>query len=241
MNCQAAHGRAHIAYESDEAGGWRSGLRAWLATCPRAAGLHGHLSWHAALGELHAGNPEAAERLFADAVSPEVNLGPTRIRLIDSVQYLWRMELAGNPRDPARWRTLDALANRLVPQPAGPFVDVHLLLAGAVSGNAASFEARLAQIVAMVREDRYIGGDFAPEAALGLAAFARGEHEVAIAHLAPLIGQTDRMGGGSRAQHDIIEFTLLRACIEAGRHDALHLALSAHRAGPGPIPVAGLP
>jgi hypothetical protein len=52
--------------------------------------------------------------------------------------------------------------------------------------------------------------------------------------------ETDRMGGGSRAQHDIIEFTLLRACIETGRHDELHRVLTAHRAGPGPIPVAGL-
>ena len=50
----------------------------------------------------------------------------------------------------------------------------------------------------------------------------------------------DSVRDGSRAQHDIIEFTLLRACIETGRHDELHRALTAHRAGPGPIPVASL-
>ena len=240
LNCQAAHGRAHIAYESGEADGWRPGLTAWLATCPREAGLHGHLSWHVALAELHAGNPEAAERLFADAVAPDKHQGPTRIKLIDSVQYLWRMELAGNPRDPARWRALDALANRLVPKPAGPFIDVHLLLAGAVAGNSTAFETRLAAITEQVREDRYIGGDFGPEAALGLAAYANGDYAGTITHLAPLMGQTDRMGGGSRAQHDIVEFTLIRACIETGRHDELHRALTIHRPGPGLIPVAGL-
>lgn len=240
LNCQAAHGRAHIAYESNEPDGWRPGLRAWLATCSREAGLHGHLSWHAAVSELHAGNPDAAEQLFADAVAPEQHQGPNRIRLVDSVQYLWRRELAGNPRDPARWQSLDTLANHLVPRPAGPFVDIHILLADAVAGNAAALDTRLTAIQTMVEEDRYIGGSFGPEAARGLAAFVRGDHPAAIAHLAPLLGQTDRMGGGSRAQHDIIEFTLLRACIETGRHDELHRALTAHRAGPGPIPVAGL-
>ena len=240
LNCQAAHGRAHIAYESNEADGWRPGLRAWLDTCPREAGLHGHLSWHVVLSELHAGNPDAALRLFEDAVAVEVHQGPTRIRLIDTVQYLWRMELAGNPRDPRRWRTLDALANHLVPRPSNPFVDVHLLLGAAVAGNDAAYADRLGQVEALAREDRYIGGDFGPEAARGLVAFARGDHAGAIGHLSPLLGQTDRMGGGSRAQHDIIEFTLLRACIETGRHDELHRALTFHRAGPGPIPVAGL-
>lgn len=240
LNCQAAHGRAHIAYESGEADGWRPGLRAWLATCPREAGLHGHLSWHVALSELHAGNPDAAERLFAEAVAPEVHQGPTRIRLIDAVQYLWRRELAGNPRDPDRWQALDTLANHLVPRPAGPFVDVHILLADAVTGNMAAMDTRLEQIEAMVHQERYIGGSFGPEAARGLAAFARGDYAGAIARLSPLLAETDRMGGGSRAQHDIIEFTLLRACIETGRHDELHRVLTAHRAGPGPIPVAGL-
>jgi hypothetical protein len=239
-NAQAAHGRAHIAYESNEPDGWRPGLTAWLTTCPRESTLHGHLSWHVALSHLHAGNIAEAERLFADAVTPDVHQGPTRIRLIDAVQYLWRLELAGNPRDPARWHALDTLANHLVPRPVGPFVDIHILLADAVAGNNAGLEARLETIDAQVRDGRYIGGCFGPEAARGLAGFARGDHATAIALLTPLLGQTDRMGGGSRAQHDIIEFTLIRACIETGRHDELHHALTLPRAGPGPIPVAGL-
>lgn len=47
-------------------------------------------------------------------------------------------------------------------------------------------------------------------------AFERGDCGVAIAALAPLTGENERIGG-SRAQHDLIEFTLLQAYLEAGR------------------------
>jgi hypothetical protein len=43
--------------------------------------------------------------------------------------------------------------------------------------------------------------------ARGFAAFERGDFSGAIEALAPLAGENERIGG-SRAQHDLIEFTL---------------------------------
>ena len=39
---------------------------------------------------------------------------------------------------------------------------------------------------------------------------------------------------------DLVEFTLLRAAVEAGRPEALPGLLAARRPGPAPVPVAGL-
>ena len=45
---------------------------------------------------------------------------------------------------------------------------------------------------------------------------------------------------GSRAQLDLIEFTLLKSYLAAGRPEDARRLLSTRRQGPGPVPVAGL-
>jgi hypothetical protein len=70
-------------------------------------------------------------------------------------------------------------------------------------------------------------------------AFERGDFPAAIEALGPLAGENERIGG-SRAQHDLIEFTLLKAYLNAGRvAEARHL-LGARRPGASGVPVAGV-
>ena len=71
------------------------------------------------------------------------------------------------------------------------------------------------------------------------ASFAREDFSGAIAALAPLAGQNERIGG-SRAQHDLIEFTLLRAYIEANRLQEAKRLLDARRPGASGVPVMGI-
>ena len=61
----------------------------------------------------------------------------------------------------------------------------------------------------------------------------------AIEALAPLAGQNERIGG-SRAQHDLIEFTLLRAYIEANRLDEAKRLLGVRRPAASGVPVMGI-
>ena len=69
--------------------------------------------------------------------------------------------------------------------------------------------------------------------------FERGDFSAAIEALAPLAGKSERIGG-SRAQHDLIEFTLLKAYINANQlKEARHL-LSARRPGASGVPVMGV-
>src|ERR1700686_3815381 len=57
--------------------------------------------------------------------------------------------------------------------------------------------------------------------------------------VAPLSRQNERIGG-SRAQHDLIEFTLLKAYPGARRLEEAKGLLSARRPGASGVPVAGI-
>jgi hypothetical protein len=91
----------------------------------------------------------------------------------------------------------------------------------------------------MAREGRYPSGSYLPALARGFAAFERGDFSGAIETLAPLAGENERVGG-SRAQHDLIEFTLLRAYLCADRPDDARHLLGARRPGASGVPVLGV-
>jgi hypothetical protein len=152
---------------------------------------------------------------------------------------LWRSELAGHPRDAAAWRALYEYANSALPRPGNGLADLHVLLAQAVMRDEVALDTRARQIEALAREGRYPSGSYLPALAVGFAAFERGDYPSAIETLAPLAGQNERVGG-SRAQHDLIEFTLLRAYLGANRlGEARHL-LGARRPGASGVPVVGV-
>jgi len=103
----------------------------------------------------------------------------------------------------------------------------------------AALNARASQMEAMAREGRYPSGSYLPALAPGFAAFERGDFSAAIEALASLAGENERIGG-SRAQHDLIDFTLLRAYVGANRlNEARHL-LSVRRPGASGVPVLGV-
>jgi hypothetical protein len=102
----------------------------------------------------------------------------------------------------------------------------------------AALDARARQIEGMAREERYPSGSYVPELARGLEAFERGDYPAAIAALAPLVRQSERIGG-SRAQHDLIELTLLKAYLDAERPEEARRLLLTRRPGAKAVPVAG--
>ena len=141
-NPWAAHARAHLSYEEGDSDAARSFLASWLTTYPRNGLLFSHLSWHRALSELEVGNAAAALRLFREAFSPDVHSGPPRGKLNDAVSFLWRCELAGQPRDAEAWRMVHDFANSAFPRAGAAFSDMHIALAQAVAGDDAALEAR---------------------------------------------------------------------------------------------------
>jgi tetratricopeptide (TPR) repeat protein len=238
-NGWAAHARTHLCYEEGDPNAARAFLAPWLVTYPRDAPLYSHLSWHLALGDLEAGNEAEAFRLYEEAFSHDVHSGPPRAKITDGVSFLWRCELAGHPRDTDAWRVLRDLADSALPRAGAALSDLHIALAHSVAGDGASLEARVRQMEDLARDGRYPSGHAVPALSRAFAAFERRDFSAAIDALEPVVRESERLGG-SRAQLDLLEFTLLKACVDAGRLDDARRLLKERRPGPMGIPVAGL-
>jgi hypothetical protein len=178
-------------------------------------------------------------RLFREAFAPDVHSGPPRGKLNDAVSFLWRSELAGHPRDATAWRTLHAFANGAFLQAGAAFSDMHIALALAVASDGAALAARARQIDGLQRQGRYPSGPLVPAVASAFAAFERQDFAAAIDALEPVAGELERIGG-SRAQLDLVEFTMAKAYLGAGRGDDARRLLRARRPGSSGIPIAGL-
>ena len=165
--------------------------------------------------------------------------GPPRGKVTDPVSFLWRWELAGHPRDAEAWRTMHDFANGAFPRAGVAFSDMHIALAQAVAGNDAALEARARQMDELARDGRYPSGSCVPAVSGAFAAFERRDFSAAIDALEPIAGELERIGG-SRAQLDLVEFTLLKAYLAADRLDDARRMLSARRRGSSSLPVAGL-
>jgi tetratricopeptide (TPR) repeat protein len=238
-NPWAAHALAHLCYEEGDADAAGAFLTSWLPTYPRAGPLYSHLNWHLALGHLEAGDAAAAFRLFREAFAPDVHSGPPRGKVTDAVSFLWRWELAGQPRDLEAWRMMHDFAESAFPRAGIAFSDMHIALAQVVAGNEAALQARAGEINELTRQGRYPSGPLVPAVSRGFAAFERRDFPAAINALEPAAGELERIGG-SRAQLDLIEFTLLQAYTGAGCSDEARRMLSARGRGSANVSVAGL-
>jgi hypothetical protein len=113
-----------------------------------------------------------------------------------------------------------------------------VILAQAVISDDTAIEARSRQMEELAQAGRYPSGSYLPTLARGFSAFERKDFAVAIETLSPLAGQNERIGG-SRAQHDLIEFTLLRAYLAADRQAEARRLLEERRPSASDVPVAG--
>jgi Tfp pilus assembly protein PilF len=238
-NPWAAHARAHLCYEEGDANAARAFLASWLTTYPRNGLLYSHLSWHLALGDLEAGDAAATFRLFREAFSPDVHSGPPGGKVNDAVSFLWRWELAGHPRDAEAWRIMHDFATSAFPRAGAAFSDMHIALTQAVAGNEAAVASRARQVDELAAKGRYPSGPCVPAVSRAFAAFERQDFSAAIDALEPIAGELERIGG-SRAQLDLVEFTLLKAYLNADRPDDARQMMSMRRRGSSDIPIAGL-
>ena len=116
--------------------------------------------------------------------------------------------------------------------------DWHVALAQVATGEAAALESWIQAIEDLARAGRYPSGSIIPTVARAFAAFQRGDHAAAIELIEPILSERERMGG-SRAQVDLIEATLLRAYLGAGQLEKARGLLADRRPGPAALPVSG--
>ena len=236
-NAGAAHGWAHYLYETGAAETAIAFITPWVKDYPRGGTLYGHLHWHLAMAHLGQGRVEEGLHLFDTAFAADDYQPPAFVKMLDAPAFLWRAELAGHPRDVARWKRVRDFAHATFPNPGFNFVDWHVALTDAAVGE--DVEPRSHQIETLIAAERYPAGATIPAAARGFAAFERGDYAAAISAFESMVDEKVRMAG-SQAQLDLVSFTLLKAYLAAGRMDDARRLVAMRRSGPGGIPVSGI-
>ncbi len=184
--------------------------------------LNVHNSWHYALYLLQGGDTSGALAVYDRTLHHEGS-DDVALELLDASALLWRMQLEGTDVGD-RWQPLASAWGRLLAPGFYPFNDMHAVMAFIGHGEldrAGSVIRDLEEVVAH--------GDLAATgprmtAAVGLPVcrsllhFGRGEYGSVITGLMPIRTRLSEFGG-SHAQRDAVERTLLEAALRAGRLD----------------------
>lgn len=228
----AVHAVAHVMEMQgrfEEGAAW---LRQYQPHWAEGNGFAGHLWWHKALFRLEALDAVGVLRLVDSHLSGDAL--QITLQRVDAAAMLWRLHLLGHDMTAASaallagWDTDEASAGYYA------FNDVHLVIAMLAAGDLPRAEAWVARCAAraMDPEDaRRANHAMAREVGLpllrGLLAFGRGEHDAAADALYPVRALAQRFGG-SHAQRDLIDLTLLAAAAK-GQRRALGQALVRER------------
>src|SRR5262245_24966494 len=222
-NANAAHARAHAFHEAGELDAGQRFLDGWMAGYSRAGLLHGHLSWHRALAAFARGDRDLSRAIYEADIRPGRSSAPPLNAATDPAALLWRWDLAGAPSTAGLWPEALASARGLFPNAGIHFADLHVAMAGAKAGDA----ARVAALEAA--GEKLACGAVAARIARGMAAWAAGDAEAAARELAAALPELDRVGG-SHAQREVFEDTLVEAEKRRGRPAAADAMLAARRA-----------
>ncbi|MFK7879740.1 tetratricopeptide repeat protein [Roseobacter sp.] len=209
-NAHGAHVRSHVLYEEGEVANGIAYLKSWLQGYGKEGVMHGHLSWHQALWTLQIGDVDGMWSLLDDAVTPDAAIGGAPLSvLVDTASLLHRAELAGVDVPAERWAAISAFASAAFPKTGNAFVDMHAAVAHAMAGD----NAALSRIVTAPAGP---AADLVPSIALGFQDMAQGNWRSAATHLRAAMADTARIGG-SRAQRDLVEHSLLACLMRQGR------------------------
>ena len=134
---------------------------------------------------------------------------------------------------------MHGFANSAFPHAGLAFSDMHVVLAQAVAGNDAALEVCAREIDDLERTGHYPSGPLVPAVARAFAAFEQCDFSATIEALEPIVDELERIGG-SRAQLDLVEFTLLKAYLSSDRLSEACRMLSRRQRGSSSVPIAGL-
>lgn len=217
-NANASHNLAHVFYETSDHAGGAGFLSGWLTGYERRAPYHCHLSWHVALFELASGHYQRVLDLYERDISPAVV--QARTTLEDAASLLWRYQIYGcaEAEQVLPWRDVCELAARSAARPGYAFADAHAALAYVAAGDEAAANRQIDGLRSLAAKGHSLAGDVVLPLAQGISAFAQGDYEGAIAAMEPVQEQLVRIGG-SHAQQEVFEDTLLEAYLRAGRFE----------------------
>lgn len=191
-----------------------------------------HNWWHLALYELEAGRPERSLAIYDAEVHHAGSLG-VPIEMLDGSALLWRLLLDEIDSGDRCAALADSWAPKVEAEPWYVFNDLHATMAFAGAGRLAAAHELIGRL------DRWLdsasGSNARMTAEVGLpacravVAFAEDRHADVVAELFP-IRRVLAHFGGSHAQRDALQRTLLESALRGGRYE-LAAALTAERLG----------
>ena len=210
----AVHARAHVFYETGDHTAGLAWLDEWIRTRGPEANHRSHFSWHAALHELMQDDVEAVRRRYHRELAPSVVSG-SRV-VVDSGALLWRGRVTGAWTDDLPVGDVRAHAPEewLTAPPTG-FAAMHSAVLLAADGDSPAL-TRLADLAAS-SEDR-VFRDVVSPLCTGLVSVVEERWNAASATLTNVVRTMDPLGG-SKAQREVVEDTLVHALAMAGRGD----------------------
>jgi hypothetical protein len=221
------HAVAHVMEmqnrRSDGVAWMRGNVKAWSD----GSFFQVHNWWHLALFHLGLGEVDEVLALYDGPIAGAGS--PLVLDLIDASAMLWRLHLLGVDVG-SRWQPV---ADRWAPMArAGnyAFNDMHAMMAFALAGRSAEADAVLeAQAAAAENDDD--NADFTLEvghaATRAIKAYADGDYAAAVELIRPIRSKAHRFGG-SHAQRDLLDLTLIEAARRSGQR-ALAEALTNER------------
>ncbi|MEU6143612.1 FAD/NAD(P)-binding protein [Streptomyces sp. NPDC047081] len=210
----AVHALAHVHYESGAHEAGRDWLDGWVSGQGRGAVHRAHFSWHIALHELALDDPAAVRRRWFAQLAPGRVVTGVRA-LVDSGSLLWRARLSDS------WRgelptadVLETVARDVLERPTTAFTALHAAVALAAAGD----------LPALYRlRDHALGADEVQREVIvplceAFVAVVEERFAEAARELDAVLPVVRRVGG-SAAQREVVEETLLYALVAAGRCD----------------------
>ena len=216
-NANASHSVAHVFFETGDADGGGDFLGEWLAGYDSRSPFHVHLSWHLALFELAMGRYDRVFDIYEGQIRPSVK-ERSPLSLADSASLMWRIQVYGGTPPPFLWKDVAEQAAPAAKAPGPGFRDAHAALAFTAAGADASFECMVDGLENVAARGNALAGEITLPLARGIAAFAAGEYDEAVERIEPIFPQLTRLGG-SHAQREVFEDTLLEAYLRSGRCD----------------------
>jgi tetratricopeptide (TPR) repeat protein len=183
-----------------------------------------HIWWHKALFHLELGQYEAALALYDGPLRDTQR--PLALSLTNASALLWRLDMLGCDVGD-RWRELAVLWDGHADGKCLVFADIHAAMAELRSGREALVERRLNAMRETADSDVEAAGLYRSvgiPVVEALSAFHRGAYDQAITLLLQTRFDLWQIGG-SHAQRDVVDWTLVEAALRAGQRDvALSLA-----------------
>jgi tetratricopeptide (TPR) repeat protein len=238
----AIHAVAHVMEMQGRFEDGSTWLRQQQPVWAEENGFAVHLWWHKTLFRLEAMDTAGALRLVDTHLSGDAL--QVTLQRVDAASVLWRLLLLGEDVAErcaalvAGWDVSDGAAHGRPQSDKSAnnannahstsghyaFNDLHLVLALLGAGELARAEAcvarcaeRALQATDAVRSNHLMAREVGLPLMRGLLAFARGNFDGACDSIAPVRAAAQRLGG-SHAQRDVIDQTLLAAAAQGGRH-----------------------